>query len=132
MTIRLNRTAVVAFLGLATLLASGLVYATVIQRDLPGTFMIGQVQAAEETIPLYEQIQPSSADLTEVNFGTLEIDAFGNIIALPNIPFWAANGGSGGCASQRCSRVGGYPDSADGPRRWRAAAITGASGFYFS
>ena len=88
MTITLNRSAVVAILGLAILLASGLVYAAVIQRDVPGSFVIGRVQTAEDTILLYEQVQPSSANLTEVNFGALEIDAFGNIVAPSSIPFW--------------------------------------------
>ena len=94
MTFTLNPKAAMAFLGLAFLVASGVVYATVINRDVPGSFVIGQVLTAEDTILLYEQIQTSSADLTEVNFGTLEIDAFGNIVAPPTVLFWAANGGS--------------------------------------
>ena len=41
MTITLDLKVVVTILGLAIILASGLVYAAVIQRDVPGSFVIG-------------------------------------------------------------------------------------------
>ena len=59
------------------LLAAGIAYATTqIQRDdIGASFVIGQVQTAEDTIVLYSQIgPPNTADFTELKFGTGDVD----------------------------------------------------------
>ena len=42
---------------------------------------------------LYRQLNPSAADLLELDFGTGDIDAFGFFAAVPRVPFWAAHAG---------------------------------------
>ena len=80
---------------LAVLSVAGIVYAaTQIQRDdVKGSFIVGQVKTAQETILLYRNCPPSTADLQELNFGTVDIDAFGFFVKPPAIKFCAANGG---------------------------------------
>ena len=69
---------------------------TQIQRDdIGASFVIDQVQTAEDTIVLYSQIgPPNTADLTELKFGTGDVDAFGFFLSPPRFAFWAANGGA--------------------------------------
>ena len=94
MTIKLNlRTGVILLAALAILIGGIAYAASQISRGVSGSFIVGQVQTAAGTILLYSQITPSSADLTSVNFGTGDIDAFGNFATISTIPFWAANGG---------------------------------------
>ena len=42
---------------------------------------------------LYSQITPTTADLTALDFGTRDIDAFGFLLTRRVVAFWAANGG---------------------------------------
>ena len=94
MTIRLTLKTGIVLAGMVLLLSAGIAYALQIQRDdIEGSFAIGEVQTAQDTILLYSQIEPSTADLTELSFGSGDIDAFGFFVTPPRIPFWAANGG---------------------------------------
>ena len=92
---RLNlRTSAIIVAVIAIAIAAGIAYALQIQRDdIQGSFAIGQVQTAQDTILLYEEAPPSAADLVALNFGTGDIDAFGSFVTPPTVPFWAANGG---------------------------------------
>ena len=78
---------------IVVLLAAGLVYALQIERDLPGTLVIGEVRTSADTILLYSRIDPSTADLAEITFGTHDMDVFGFFVTRPKVQFWVANGG---------------------------------------
>ena len=95
MTTRLNlRTSAIIVAVIAIVVAVGIAYALQIQRDdIQGSFAVGQVQTAQDTILLYREALPSTADLVALNFGTGDIDAFGFFVTPPTVPFWAANGG---------------------------------------
>ena len=94
MTMRLTIKTGIVLAGIVLLLSAGIAYALQIQRDdIEGSFAIGEVQTAQDTILLYSQIEPSTGDLTELAFGSGDIDAFGFFVTPPRIPFWAANGG---------------------------------------
>ena len=81
MTIRLNlRTGAILIAALAVLVAGIAYAATQIQRGLPGSYIIGQVQTADATILLYKKCPPSTGDLKELNFGIVDIDAFGTFV----------------------------------------------------
>ena len=81
-------------IGVALVLIAGVAYAaTRISRNVGGTVVVGTVQTTEETLLLYSQIEPSTADLTEMNFETVDVDAFGFFTQAPRVMFWAENGG---------------------------------------
>ena len=80
--------------GALILVAVGIVYAIEISRDdIQGLFVLGTVQTPEETIRLFREGPPSTADLVELNFGTGDLDAFGFFLPRRGVPFWAANSG---------------------------------------
>ena len=87
---RFRGTALIAAL---VVIALGVAYAIEIRRDLGGSLLIGKVQTVDETVLLYREAPPSTADLEELNFGSVDIDAFGFFAAPVKVPFWAANGG---------------------------------------
>ena len=95
MTISLNlRTGLILMAALAVLVVGiTIVVAQIVQRAVPGSYIIGNVQTSEETILLFSEAPPSTADLPELEFGTGDIDAFGFFITPPRVHFWAANGG---------------------------------------
>ena len=76
------------------ILVAGSVYAvTQISRDVNSSLVIGSVQTEGETILLYSQIDPPT-DLSELDFGTAEVDAFGFFKTAPKVKFWVENGGA--------------------------------------
>ena len=94
MTIRLNLKVGIILLGTLAILAGGVAYAvTQISRDVNSSFVIGRVQTEGETILLYSQIDPPT-DLSELNFGTVDVDAFGFFKTALGVKFWVENGGA--------------------------------------
>ena len=80
--------------GWLLLMAVGIAYAVQIQRDdVGGIVAIGRVQTPQETILLYSQITSATADMTVLNFGTGDVDAFGFFVTPREVSFWAANAG---------------------------------------
>ena len=77
----------------AMLATLGIVYALEISRPVAGSVMIGQVQTVDETLLVYSQITPSTADLSELDFGVVDINAFGLFNKPGTIPLWVGNGG---------------------------------------
>ena len=75
------------------MLALGIAYALQIQRGVSGAVIIGRVQTAEETLLLYNQPPPNTADLTQLNFGTVDVNAFGLFTSPPQVSIWVENGG---------------------------------------
>ena len=87
-TIRLNLKSVVILIVVTLLVAAGIAYAAMqITREVKGSFAVGDVQTTDETMLLYSRIEPSTADLTELNFGTVDVDAFGFFVTPPRIKF---------------------------------------------
>ena len=85
---------ILLLVGALAIIVAGVVYAVAqITRDLSGSYTIAKVQTAEDTLLLYSQITPVTADLTELAFGAGDIDSFGAFLPVPPIPFWAENGG---------------------------------------
>ena len=95
MLIRLNLKMGLILLAALAILTAGVAYATAVisQRQVPGSLILGQVQAIGPIL-LFSQITPSSADLTELAFDTGDIDSSGSFVTPPREPFWAANSGS--------------------------------------
>ena len=75
------------------ILALGIAYALQIQRGVSGSVIIGRVQTAQETLLLYSQSPPNTADLTQLNFGTVDVNAFGLFTSPPQVSIWVENGG---------------------------------------
>ena len=75
------------------IIALGIAYAVEIQRSVGGSLVVGKVETAEETILLYSRITPTTSDLTELNFGTADVTAFGLFRQRPSIPVYVKNGG---------------------------------------
>ena len=75
------------------MLAFGIAYALQIQRGVSGAVIIGRVQTAEETLLLYSQPPPNTAELTQLNFGTVDVNAFGLFTSPPLVSIWVENGG---------------------------------------
>ena len=94
MTVKLNLKSLVVLAGMVLILVVGIVYALQVQRLVPGSFAVGNVQTAEETILLFREAPSSTADLTELRFGTGDVDAFGALLTGNTVAFWAANGGA--------------------------------------
>ena len=94
MTIRLSLRAGIVLMGAFALIVVGVVFAaSQISREVSGSHVIARVQTAEDTILLYSQVEPVTADLPELAFGDGEVDAFGTLLPIPPIQFFAANGG---------------------------------------
>ena len=90
---RLSVKAGLALVAALAVVVAGVVYAaSLISRNLGGSFAIGTVQTAEDTILLYSQLDPD-VDLTELGYGVGDIDAFGSFLPIAPIQFFAANGG---------------------------------------
>ena len=79
--------------AVAAFVALGVAYAVQIQRGVTGAVIIGRVQTAEETLLLYSEPPPRTVDLTQLTFGTVDINAFGLFTVPPRIPAWIGNGG---------------------------------------
>lgn len=47
----------------------GVAYAVEIRRDISASLFIGKVQTVDETVLLYREAPPSTADLEELSFG---------------------------------------------------------------
>ena len=75
-----------------TLLAVGIVYAVQIERTVTGFGAIGQVQTVEETVLLWGSLDPRT-ELVQVDFGEMDVDAFGNLVTEVRFPLWVENGG---------------------------------------
>ena len=86
------KTALIAF-GVLLIVGLGIAYAIEIQRGVGGSVIVGRVETVDETILLYREAPPSTADLTELNFGTADVTAFGFFRSLVRIPVWVKNGG---------------------------------------
>ena len=84
---------VLLFAAVVMIVAVGIAYAVEIQRSVGGSLVVGRVETAEETILLYSRITPTTADLTEFNFGTADVTAFGLFRQRPSIPVYVKNGG---------------------------------------
>ena len=95
MLIRLNLRTGLILLTVLAVLVEGIAYAATVisQRQVPGSLILGNVQAAGP-IRLFSQIEPSSADLTVLDFGTVDINSVGSFATPPRKPFWAGNSGS--------------------------------------
>ena len=65
------------------LLVVGVAYAVTIERSVSGVAAIGQAQSVDDTVLLWSDLGPPKTALTVVDFGTLDIDAFGNMQAPP-------------------------------------------------
>ena len=83
----------VFLVAVLVIIAVGITYAGQIQRGIGGSLIIGRVQTVDETIRVYRQITPVTADLTELNFGTADLNAFGLFTPLLTFPLWVENGG---------------------------------------
>ena len=86
------KTGLIGF-GVLLIVALGIAYALEIQREVSGSVIVGRVQTVDETILLYREEPPSTGDLTELNFGTADVTAFGFFSPMPRIPLWVKNGG---------------------------------------
>ena len=86
------KTALIAF-GVLLIVGLGIAYAIEIQRGVGGSVIVDRVETVDETILLYREAPPSTADLTELNFGTADVTAFGFFRSLVRIPVWVKNGG---------------------------------------
>ena len=95
MPIWLNLKTGLILLAALSILLAGIAYATTVisQRQVPGSLILGQVQALGP-ISLFSQITPSSADLTALAFDTRDIESSGSFVTPPREPFWAANSGT--------------------------------------
>ena len=92
MNIGINPKSGIILVALITLLIGGLAYALSTQRTISGSAVVGQVQTGEDTILLWESLDPK-VPLEEVPFGSLDIDAFGNLQTPARFPVWVENGG---------------------------------------
>ena len=75
------------------LLVAGVAYAVTIERSVSGVAAIGQAQSVDDTVLLWSDLGPPKTALTVVDFGTLDIDAFGNMQAPPLVQAFVENGG---------------------------------------
>ena len=73
--------------------AVGIAYAIEIQKGVSGSFAIGRVQTAGETILVWKSLTPAKEPLTQLEFGTGDVDAFGFFVADPRITVWVENAG---------------------------------------
>ena len=89
MTIHINLRVGIILATLVVLTTAGVVYAQ-IQRSVSGSAIVGQVLTVQETILLWETIDPKT-ELTEVNFGEVDFDPFGKPF-LGRTPIWVENG----------------------------------------
>ena len=89
---KITRNVGIPLLAITIMATLGIVYAVDIRRQVSGSTIIGKVESVEETILLYSQVAPSTADLTELGFGTADIHAFGLFNVPPRIPVWIGNG----------------------------------------
>ena len=112
MIIKLNLKTGAILVAALAILGAGIAYATTqISRDVSGTFIVGQVQTTDDTIQLYSQIDPAIG-LSELDFGSEDIDAFGSFVERPRVEFWAANGG--GTAFELRVKIKEVPVTRDG------------------
>ena len=77
----------------ALVVTLGSVYGPEFSRPVSGSTIVGRVQSVDETILLYSQITPATADLSELDFDGVEINAFGLFNRSARIPLWVGNGG---------------------------------------
>ena len=75
------------------IIAVGVAYAVEIQRSVAGALVVGRVETVEETILLYSSIEPSKVPLVELNYGTVNINAFGLLKGTSAVPVFVENGG---------------------------------------
>ena len=80
-------------LAVLVIIGVGLTYAVQIQREVSGSVIIGRVETVDETILVWKAVTPAKEPLTELEFGTGDINAFGLFKGLPLIPVWVENGG---------------------------------------
>jgi hypothetical protein len=103
---------------LILLISTGVVYAMQFQRGINGSATIARISAPPDAIQLWESIGPEKTQLTEANFGPLDLDPAGNLLDPVRIPIWVENGLSEPfelvveAANVKVSTVpGGVPDS---------------------
>ena len=84
MNIGINPKSGIILVALITLLIGGLAYALSAQRTISGSAVVGQVQTAEDTILLWESLDP------KVPRGPV---SFGNLQSPARFPVWVENGG---------------------------------------
>ena len=80
-------------LAVLVIIGVGITYAVQIQRQVSGSVVIGTVETVDDTILVWKSIAPTKEPLTNFEFGTGDINAFGLFKALPLIPVWVENGG---------------------------------------
>ena len=80
-------------LAVLVIIGVGLTYAVQIQREVSGSVIIGRVETVDETILVWKAVTPAKEPLTQLEFGTGDINAFGLFKGLPLIPVWVENGG---------------------------------------
>ena len=90
---KITRNFGVPLLAITIIATLGVVYGVEISRQVSGSTIVGRVVTVDETILLYSQVKPSTADLTELGFGAVDINAFGLFNMPPRIPLWIGNGG---------------------------------------
>ena len=83
-----------ALVAALVVIALGVAYAIEIRRGVGSSVLIGKVKTVDETILLFSEAPPSTAGLTELEFGNVDIDTFGFVADTVRVPFWAANGGA--------------------------------------
>ena len=75
------------------IVAVGVAYALEIRRGIEGLVIVGQVQTPDQTILVWKSIEPNKEPLTHLEYGTIDINAFGLFREPPRIPLWVENGG---------------------------------------
>ena len=93
MTIRINFRLGVILVAVLAIVVAGVAYAAVqiVPKQVAGSFIVGQVLVSD-FILLTSEAPPSTADLTQFEFGTGDIDSDGLFI-IPTISFFAQNSG---------------------------------------
>lgn len=74
------------------IVAIGVAYAVEIQRGVGGSVIVGTVDTVEDTILLWQSVDPEEVPLTQLDFGRADISAFGLMKSPGSLPFWVENG----------------------------------------
>ena len=80
-------------IGAFILGAVGIIYAVEIQRGIGASAVVGEVQTVEDTILVWNQIDPNQQPLIDLEFGTADVNAFGLFKAISTVPVFVENGG---------------------------------------
>ena len=75
------------------IVAIGVACAVEIQRGVGGSVIVGTVDTVEDTILLWQSVDPEEVPLTQLDFGRADISAFGLMKSPGSLPFWVENGG---------------------------------------